>query len=93
VPQFGEATAVEEALQYRILDEAGLPYVRVRLDPTWHLPGDAHPDARGAQAIAAAVVARLRLNGAASASTAQWKGTCGLLRGSQRKLEPDPQWP
>jgi len=92
VPQFGEATAVEEALQHRILDEAGLPYVRVRLDPAWHLPGDSHPDARGARAIAAAVVARLRLNGAA-APKAQWKGTCRFLGGNQRKLEPDPQWP
>jgi hypothetical protein len=66
VPQFGEATAVEEVLLHRNLDQAGLPYVRVKLDPTWHLPGDSHPDARGARAIAAAVTARL--NGAASAS-------------------------
>jgi hypothetical protein len=79
VPQFGEASPVEEALQRRNLDEAGLPYVRVRLDPTWHLPGDAHPDARGARAIAAAVVARLRLNDTASASNTQWKGNCGAF--------------
>jgi hypothetical protein len=79
VPQFGEALPVEEALQRRILDEAGLPYVRVRLDPTWHLPGDAHPDARGAQAIAAALVARLRSNDAASSSEIQWKGKCGAF--------------
>jgi hypothetical protein len=78
VPQFGQAAAVEEALQRRILDEAGLPYVRVSLDPSWHLPGDAHPDARGARAIAAAVVARLRLNGAVSASKAQWTGNPSL---------------
>jgi hypothetical protein len=68
VPQFGQATPVEEALQRRILDQAGLPYVRVRFDPAWHLPGDAHPDARAARVIAAAVAARL--NGAASASRA-----------------------
>lgn len=68
VPQFGEALPVEEALQHRILDEAGLPYVRVKLDPARHLPGDVHPDARGARAIAAAVAARLRLNDAVSAS-------------------------
>ena len=42
VPQFGDATAAEEALRRHILDEAGLPYVRWNLDPTWHLPGDAH---------------------------------------------------
>lgn len=71
VPQFGEALPVEEGLRRGILDDAGLPYVRVRLDPAWHLPGDAHPDARGARAIAAAVVARL--NDAAT----QGKDTCG----------------
>jgi len=71
VPQFGEASSVEDGLRRRILDEAGLPYVRVRLDPAWHLPGDAHPDARGARAIAAAVVARLKLNANGAASRAQ----------------------
>jgi len=64
VPQFGAATPVEDDLRHRILDEAGLPYVRVTLDPAWHLPGDPHPDARGARAIAAAVAARLRPNAA-----------------------------
>jgi hypothetical protein len=73
VPQFGEASPQEETLRRRILDEAGLPYVKVRLGPAWHLPGDAHPDARGARAIAAAVIARLKLNGTASASKAQCK--------------------
>jgi len=62
VPQFGQAAPVEDALLRRILDQAGLPYVRVRFDPTWHLPGDAHPDARAARAIAAALAARLRMN-------------------------------
>jgi hypothetical protein len=79
VPQFGEASPMEETLRRRNLDEAGLPYVRVRLDRTWHLPGDAHPDARAARAIAAAVVARLRLNDTASASNTQWKGNCGAF--------------
>jgi hypothetical protein len=64
VPQFGAATPVEDDLRHRILDEAGLPYVRVTLDPAWHLPGDPHPDARGARAIAAAVAAHLRPNAA-----------------------------
>ena len=79
VPQFGEASPAEEVLQRRNLDEASLPYVRVRLDPTWHLPGDPHPDARAARAIATAVVARLRLNDAASASKTQWRDNCGVL--------------
>jgi len=47
-------------LRRRILDAAGLPYVHVRLDPSWHLPGDLHPDARATQAIAIAVAGRLR---------------------------------
>ncbi|HUE62779.1 MAG TPA: hypothetical protein VMO78_00255 [Rhizomicrobium sp.] len=88
VPQFGEASPVEEALRRRILDEAGLPYVSARLDPTWHLPGDAHPDARGARAIAAAVVARLRLNNAPSVSKAQWKDNCGVF--GSTKENPNP---
>ena len=59
VPQFGEASAQEEGLQHRVLDEAGLPYIRVKLDPAWRLPGDSHPDARGARVIATAIAARL----------------------------------
>jgi hypothetical protein len=59
VPQFGAESATDEMLRRRILDDAGLPYVAVKLDPSWHLPGDMHPDARGAQAIAIAVAARL----------------------------------
>jgi hypothetical protein len=46
-------------LRRRILDEAGLPYVHVKLDPSWHLLGDLHPDSRSAQAIAIAVAGRL----------------------------------
>lgn len=81
VPQFGEASSVEEALQHRIFDQASLPYVRVKLDPAWHLSGDAHPDARGARAIAEAVAARLRLNNTAPAS--RTKGRCAaLIKGS-----------
>ena len=59
VPQFGMEDPVERALRKRILDDAGLPYVQVRLDPAWRIAGDPHPDARGAQAIAAAVADRL----------------------------------
>ena len=54
-----QESATEEMLRRRILDEAGLPYVHVRLDPSWHLPGDLHPDPRAAQAIAIAVAGRL----------------------------------
>jgi hypothetical protein len=89
VPQFGEASPVEEALLHLNLDEAGLPYIRVRLDPTWHLRGDAHPDARGARAIATAVVARLRLNDAASASQKRWKNDCGVSRSFKGGRNPN----
>jgi hypothetical protein len=34
--------------------------VRVKLDPSWHLKGDLHPDARAAHAIAMAIAANLR---------------------------------
>jgi len=63
VPQFGPESPAEAMLRRRILDEAGLPYVHVELDANWHLPGDRHPDPRGAQAIANAVAARLRTGG------------------------------
>jgi hypothetical protein len=58
VPQFGPESATEKILR-RILDETELPYVHVKLDPSWHLPGDLHPDPRAAQAIAIAVAGRL----------------------------------
>jgi hypothetical protein len=60
VPQFGPESATEEMLRRCILDDAGLPYVQVKLDPSWHLVGDLHPDPRAAKAIALAVAERLR---------------------------------
>jgi hypothetical protein len=60
VPQFGPEDRLEQVLRRRILDEPGLPYVLVEIDPTWRLPGDVHPNAEAAQVIAAAVTARLR---------------------------------
>jgi hypothetical protein len=66
VPQFGAESAIDEMLRRRILDGAGLPYVEVMLDPSWHLPGDTHPNSRGAQAIANAVAERLRIRSAAN---------------------------
>jgi hypothetical protein len=43
VPQFAPKDPVERVLRRRILDEAGLPYVWVELDPSWRVPGDQHP--------------------------------------------------
>jgi hypothetical protein len=59
VRQLGPASPAEAMLRQRSLDEASLPYVHVELDANWRLPGDRHPDPRGAQAIASAVAARL----------------------------------
>jgi hypothetical protein len=59
VLQFGPEDHVEQALRRRILDEPGLPYVRVDVDPAWRVPGDVHPNAQAAHTIAAAVAAGL----------------------------------
>jgi hypothetical protein len=55
VPQFGPEAENERLLRRRVLDEAGLPYVLVPIDPTWRLRWDRHPNARAANAIAAAI--------------------------------------
>jgi hypothetical protein len=60
VPEFAPEDPTEEVLRRRILDDAGLPYVWVKLDPNWHVPGDSHPDQRAARAMATALAARLR---------------------------------
>jgi hypothetical protein len=60
VPQFMPEDPTEYVLRRRVLDAAGLPYIRVPLDPSWHIPGDSHPDSRAAHAMAVAIAARLR---------------------------------
>ena len=59
VPQFGDEDTTERALRQRILDEGGLTYVLIELDPNWRVPGDRHPDPRGARFIAEAIAAKL----------------------------------
>jgi hypothetical protein len=59
VPQFGPERPMERTLRRRILDEPGLPYLLVPLDPSWRLHWDLHPDARAARAMADALVAAL----------------------------------
>ena len=48
----------------------GLPCLLVEVDPAWRVPGDVHPDARAAHAIAAAVASRLRASTTVTATTA-----------------------
>jgi hypothetical protein len=60
VPQFGAESDVEAMLRHRVLDDVGLPYVRIDIDPDWRLAWNRHPDPRAAHAIAVAVAARLR---------------------------------
>ena len=59
VPQFAPEGPEERALRERILDHTSLPIVRVQLNAAWRIPGDGHPDARAAHAIASEVAARL----------------------------------
>jgi hypothetical protein len=60
VPSIGPEAPSEQLLRRRIVDETGLPYVLIEVDPDSHLPWDRHPNARGAHAIASAIAARLR---------------------------------
>jgi hypothetical protein len=57
VPEFGPEQPIERQLREQVL--AGLPFVRVELDPRWSISGDGHPDARANRAIAEAVVTAL----------------------------------
>jgi hypothetical protein len=59
VPVFAPEQTAERTLRQRILDEAALPCIVVQLDPSWRIPWDRHPNARGARAVAEAIVARL----------------------------------
>jgi len=64
VPEFVPEEPRERELRKRILDDAGLPYVTVPLDPRHRVPDDGHPDAVASQLIATAVANRLRDLGA-----------------------------
>ena len=59
VPQFGPEDRAQRALRRRIVDESGVPYVLVEMDPSWRLPWNRHPDARAARAMADAIGASL----------------------------------
>ena len=67
VPQMRPETPVEADLRHRVLDEPGLPYVIVRLDPAWLIPHNRHPDARASRAMAQAVAGYLAAHGVSRA--------------------------
>ena len=60
LPQFSPEEPGARELRNRVLDGANLPVVRVELDGSWRIPGDGHPDARAAHAIATAIANRLQ---------------------------------
>jgi hypothetical protein len=60
VPQFGAEYEAQRMLRRQIVDESGVPFVFVEMDPSWRLPWDRHPDARASRAMADAIVRRLR---------------------------------
>jgi hypothetical protein len=60
VPVFTPEQPGEREIRRRVLDDAGLPYVQVALDPRWRLAGDGHPDATANRVMAEAVLAGLR---------------------------------
>jgi len=59
VPQFQPEDPSERAVRERVLDAGRIPYLLVPLDPRWRLAADRHPNARGAEAIAAAIARAL----------------------------------
>jgi len=63
VPSFPPEHPAERELRHRILDDPGLPYVLVPLDPRWRIAGDGHPDAEANRAMAEAVLTALRRGG------------------------------
>jgi hypothetical protein len=71
VPRIRSDDEQEQLLRRRILDEPGLPYVKIDIDPAWRLPWDRHPDARAAHAIASAIADRLRQRSANQRSANQ----------------------
>jgi hypothetical protein len=60
VVQFDDEGTAEETLQHRILDDTCMPHIVVKIDSSWRLPWDRHPDARASHAIAVAIAAKLQ---------------------------------
>ena len=62
VPQHRPEVPRETAVRRMVLDAGHIPYLLVWLPSDWRVPGDRHPDARGAHAMAAAVAKELKLS-------------------------------
>lgn len=60
VPNFGDEEPKVRELRRRILHDAHLPYVFVRLNPDDRIENDGHPDGDGARTMAEAVARALR---------------------------------
>lgn len=60
VPQYLPENPAERLIRSRVLGNIDLPTLWVPLDSRWRLPGDWHPDARAARAIALAISNRLQ---------------------------------
>ena len=61
VPDLGPGTPEEQAIGVQVL--AGLPHIRVPIDPAWHVPRNRHPDARADAKLADAVAGWLEAQG------------------------------
>jgi len=59
VLRVGPENDLERRLRQRVLDDIGVPFVGVEIDPAWRLSGDVHPNADAARVIADAVAAEL----------------------------------
>jgi hypothetical protein len=55
VPQHVPEVPRETAVRRMVLDAGHIPYLLVRIPDAWRVPGDRHPDARAAHAIAVSV--------------------------------------
>lgn len=73
VPILEPETPQEAAIRRRVLDEGDVDYVQIPVPPNWRLAGDQHPNACGAQAMAAAITAALQTSKAEDGSPRRGK--------------------
>jgi hypothetical protein len=66
VPEFAPETTEETRIRTRVL--RGLPYLRVAVNPAWHLANNRHPDARADAVLADAVAAYIETHPAHAAA-------------------------